>query len=80
MGVSRQEFWSGVPLPSPGDLADPGIKPVSTAPPALAGGFFTTEPPGKPLSYLFFLGNWALRCSRRAEGLPRGPGVTITER
>ena len=44
---SRQEFWSGLPFPSPGDLLDPGIKPVS---PALAGGFFTTEPPGKPWS------------------------------
>ena len=44
MGFSRQEFWSGLPFPSPGDLPDPGIEPVS---PALAGGFFTTEPPGK---------------------------------
>ena len=45
MGFPRQEFWSGLPFPSPGDLPDPGIKPAS---PALAGGFFTTEPPGKP--------------------------------
>ena len=45
MGFSRQEYWSGLPFPSPGDLSDPGIEPVS---PALAGGFFTTEPPGKP--------------------------------
>ena len=36
-------------FPSPGDLPDPGIKPVS---PALAAGFFTTEPPGKPLECL----------------------------
>ena len=42
----RQESWSGLPFPSPGDLPDPGIEPAS---PALAGGFFTTEPPGKPL-------------------------------
>ena len=42
MGFSRQEYWSGVPFPSPGDLPDPGIEPVS---PALAGEFFTTEPP-----------------------------------
>ena len=48
MGFSRQESWSGLPFPSPGDLSDPGIEPVS---PALAGGFFTTEPPGKPLLY-----------------------------
>ena len=43
--VSRQEYQSGLPFPSPGDLPDPGIKPES---PALAGGFFTTEPPGQP--------------------------------
>ena len=46
MGFSRQEYWSGLPFPSPGDLPNPGIEPTS---PALAGGFFTTEPPGKPL-------------------------------
>ena len=45
MEFSRQEYWSGLPFPSPGDLSDPGIKPRS---PALAGTFFTTEPPGKP--------------------------------
>jgi len=43
-GFSRQEYGSGLPCPSPGDLPDPGIKNES---PALAGGFFTTEPPGK---------------------------------
>ena len=42
-GYSRQEFWSGLPFPSAGDLPDPGIKPTS---PALASGFFTTRPPG----------------------------------
>ena len=42
MGFSRQEYWSGLPLPSPGDLPDPGNEPVS---PALAGEFFTNEPP-----------------------------------
>ena len=44
IGFSRQEYWSGLPFPSPGDLPDSRIKPTS---PALAGGFFTTEPPGK---------------------------------
>jgi len=44
MGFSRQEYWSGLPFPSPGDLPESGIEPVS---PALAGGFFTTELPGK---------------------------------
>ena len=38
LGFSRQEYWSGLPFPSPGDLPDPGIKPES---PALASGFFT---------------------------------------
>ena len=44
MGFSRQEYLSGLPFTLSGDLPDPGIEPMS---PALAGGFFTTEPPGK---------------------------------
>ena len=43
MGFSRQEYWSGLPCPPPGDLPDPGIKPVTLESPALAGGFFTTS-------------------------------------
>ena len=46
MGFSRQEYWSGLACPPEGDLPDPGIKPSSLMSPALAGGFFTTEPPG----------------------------------
>ena len=46
MKFSRQEFWSGVPFPTLEDLPNPGIKPASLAFPALAGGFFTTAPPG----------------------------------
>ena len=42
MGFSRQEYWSGLPFPSPEELPDPGIKPESLMSPALAGGFFTT--------------------------------------
>jgi len=45
MGFPRQECWNRWPFPSPGDLPDPGTEPAI---PALAGGFFTTEPPGKP--------------------------------
>ena len=45
MGFSRQEYWSGLPFPPPGDLPNPGTEPAS---PALASGFFTTEPPGLP--------------------------------
>ena len=44
-GVSQGEYWSELPLPSPGDLPNAGIKPAS---PALTGGFFTSELPGKP--------------------------------
>ena len=47
MEFYRQEYWSGLPFPSPGDLPDPGTEPASLVSPALAGGFFTTEPPGK---------------------------------
>ena len=43
MGFPRQEYWTGLPFPPPGDHPDPGIEPSS----ALAGGFFITEPPGK---------------------------------
>ena len=43
MGFSRQEYWSGVPFPPPGNLPDPGIEPESLKSPALAGGFFTAS-------------------------------------
>ena len=46
MEFSRQEYWSGLPFPPAGDLPYPGIKPASLEAPALAGRFFTTEPPG----------------------------------
>ena len=49
MRFPRQEYWSGLPFPSPGNLPNPGIKPAS---PAMAGGLFTTEPPGKPSEIL----------------------------
>ena len=44
IGFPRQEYWSGLPFPSSGNLPNSGIQPVSHA---LAGGFFTTEPPEK---------------------------------
>ena len=47
-GFSRHKYWSGLPCPSPGDLPDLGIKPMSLMFPALAGRFFTTSTPGKP--------------------------------
>ena len=47
--IFRQEYWSGRPFPLPGDLPDPEIEPASLAPPALAGGFFTTSTPWEAL-------------------------------
>ena len=43
MGFSRQNYWSGLPLPSPGDLPNPGIEPMSLLSPALAARLFTTS-------------------------------------
>ena len=48
MGFPGQEYWSGVPFPTPGDLSDSGVEPTSLAFPALTGRFFTTVLPGKP--------------------------------
>ena len=47
MGFSRQEYWSGLPLPSPGDLPNPGMEPGS---PALEADTLTSEPPGKQIN------------------------------
>ena len=52
VGFSRQEYWSGLPFPSPGDLPDPGIEPRS---PALQGDALTSEPPGKPCTLVYEL-------------------------
>ena len=51
VGFPRQEYWSGLPCPLPGDLPNAGIKSMSSASPALAGRFFTTEPRGKPQGF-----------------------------
>ena len=50
MGFSRQEYWSGLPFPSPGDLPNPGIEPKS---PALQADALTPEPPGKSCTYMY---------------------------
>ena len=55
-GILRQEYWSGLPFPSPGDPANPLIRPTCLTSPALAGGFLTTEPPRKPQQ------NWITTC------------------
>ena len=49
MGILQQEYWSGLPCPSPGDLPDTGIKPMSPCGSCIVGRFFTTEPSGKLL-------------------------------
>ena len=55
MGFSRQEYWSGLPCPPPGNIPDPGVELSSHKSPSLAVGFFTTEPPGKPFGLLIAL-------------------------
>ena len=59
MGFSRQENWSGLPWPPPGDLPDPGIEPVSLTSPALAGGLFTTSATWKAPGFYYVLPNAA---------------------
>ena len=55
MGFSRQEYWSGLPFPSPGDLPDPGIEHMSLTFPALTGSFFTTSATWEALSFCYLL-------------------------
>ena len=52
-GFCRQEYWSGLPFPSPGDLPNPGIEPRS---PPLQADALTSEPPGKPNAYIMNTG------------------------
>ena len=59
MEFSRKEYWSGLPFPTPRSLPDPGIKFLSLASPVLAGGFFTTESPGKPFEHIG--GGWVTK-------------------
>ena len=51
IGFSRQEFWSGLPFPSPGDLPEPRTEPASLTSPELSGRFFTTSAPDTFFSY-----------------------------
>ena len=55
MGFSRQEYWSGLPCPPPGDLSDPWMEPASLMSPASAGGFFTTSATGESVDIKEFL-------------------------
>ena len=80
MGFPRQEYWNGLPFLSPGDLPHSGIEPVS---PELTDGFFTAEPPGKPLKYVKCSN---IKCAAHGCPLlnqenyfssPKGPGATF---
>ena len=68
MGLPRQEYWSGLPFPTPGNLPDPGIEPALLVSPLLAGGFFTTVSPGKSqlgrvtLKFLFLCPFLVMQC------------------
>ena len=78
-GFPRQEYWSGLPFPSSGDLSHTGIKPVS---PALAGRFFTTEPPGKPThnvnsSFIQFSSVVTQLCPTLCDPMDRMPGFPV---
>ena len=69
-GFSRHEYWSRLPFPTPGDLPEPTMKPLSPILPALAGGSLIAEAPGKPSYFLFFfnlfiLAALGLSCSSR---------------
>ena len=66
MEFFRQEYWSGLPFPPPGDLPDPGMEPMSLVSPALAGGIFTTSTTWKAPS-LFLLPSLLLRALLRCE-------------
>ena len=56
MELSKQEYWNGLPFPTPGHLPNPGTESTSLLSPALAGRFFTAAPPGKRYIRTFIIG------------------------
>ena len=70
MGFSKQEYWSGLPCPPPESLPDPGIERVFLTSPTLAGGFFTTSPPEKPMSVAVILKSGKCVQPRGSDKLP----------
>ena len=71
---SQQEYWSGLPFPSPGDLPDPGVEPAS---PALAGGFFTPEPLLTKRGLVSRLWAWLTGWCRPRSPLPSTPPTCV---
>ena len=76
VGFSRQEYWSGLPFPSPGDLPDPGIEPRS---PALEADTLTSEPPGKPSSQITLAQYGSPRDSNTLLMISAGTSIPSTE-
>ena len=77
MGFSRQEYWSGLPCPPPGDLPDPENESASIMSLVLAGGFFTSSTTWKALGIAVttFLSLWKLRVGKVVQYLPLGTWV-----
>ena len=71
--LSKQEYWSGLPFPSPRDLPDQGIEPVSLSSPAWQVDFFTTAPPRKPAHVTTFLFIFLINLSFITESLSHKP-------
>ena len=74
LGFPKQEYWSGLPFPPPGNLLNPGIKPTSLAPPALAGGFSTSAPPRKPIFSVYRSQTSQTSCKRWKYALSKTHG------
>ena len=66
-------YWNGLPFPSPGDLPNPGVEAESPVSSAVAGGFFTTAPPGKPVCYC------GLSYEKSVERSISGSGVAMSD-
>ena len=72
MGFSRQEYWSGLPFPTPGDLPNPGIKPVSPLSPELQANSLPLSHQGRLLAIYYLSSRVAspgLKCTRQGDGL-----------
>ena len=79
MGFSRQEYWSGLPCPPPGDLPDPEIEPVSLAPPALAGGFFIISATWGACLFISWTSNPVWRRILLSLGLLESIGLVVVQ-